>query len=117
MNISMPYVLSRMLLLKAMLALGVLALLVIAVPTTGVRAEIPVAEDDFEDSQSGPTGFGWLSDWSFQDDADHSSAHPDQGSGHVRLRGRGASAVRELDVAGEVVAAFVLGAGRVDSAR
>ncbi len=99
MKMSMPYPGP---LIRSAIAIAGLAALVFLVTPTVVRADIPVAEDGFEDHDDGPTGFGWLDEWELEDNAEYSdSDDPHSGGSHMRLRGDGATARRSAEVAGE----------------
>ncbi len=84
----------------ASIALGIIALVLIVAPRIA-SAESSVAGDDFEGGI--PTGFGWLDEWNFFDDARITEeSGPHQGQNHLRLRNSGAAAVRSVDTSGEI---------------
>ena len=87
--------------LAALIAVGFAAAILAVQPETA-RADIPISSDDFEEHEEGPTGFGWLDDWTFSGNVDYLDSNgPHSGTSHLRLDGDGASAIRTAEVTGE----------------
>lgn len=102
MNISLQNSLNtRRLVTLGLAAIGLVALITLLTPDLA-RATVTVAEDDFEEHASGPTGYGWMDEWIFTGDAGYSdSGGPQFDASHLRLTGENATAVRSADVTGE----------------
>ncbi len=86
----------------ASIAVLVGLIVILAYTSAIARADVTIAEDDFEGHAGGSTGHGWLDDWTFVGDAGYSDSNgPHAGASHLKLAGSGASAVRSVDITGE----------------
>lgn len=77
-------------------------MLVSALTPRTASADLPIARDGFEEHEQGPTGHGWLNDWSLDEDSELlDTGGPHSGNSHLRLRGNNAWAARSAEVTGE----------------
>lgn len=83
-------------------SVALLGLIIALLTTNNANASVIIAEDDFEGHAEGPTGYGWLDDWEFEENVDYrNNQGPYEGDSHLMLRGEGASAVRSADISGD----------------